>query len=60
MADFGYFGTLLGCTALQVGLRFRNCVARVVFGVVFIVGAVVGDVPDDFFRIVASRRARFG
>src|SRR5581483_1066767 len=52
-------GRSCASSVLNRGLCFRNCVPRVVFRVVFFVGAVVGDATDDFLRVVAASKSAF-
>lgn len=44
----------------EFGLCFCNRQAGVILRVVFVVGAVVGDSFDNYFRIVAACQSPFG
>jgi hypothetical protein len=46
--------------SLEFGLRLFHGVPGVVFRIVFVIGAIVSDAPDDFFGIVASREGALG
>ena len=51
----GSYVARTGFPLCDPSLGLFDGVAGIVFGVVLVVGAVVGDAPDDFFRIVTSR-----
>ena len=55
MVDFDYFGTVCRSPVLQFGLRLRDGVPGVVFGVVLLISTVIRDAADDFFWVVSSR-----
>ena len=50
----------VGADHLNSGSRLQDGALRVVFRIVFVMRAIVGDTAHDFLRVVASRKGAFG
>ena len=47
-------------SAFHFGLRFLDCVAGIIGGLVFVFGSIIGDSPHDLCRIAATGQGALG